>query len=339
LCALITAREKYTGFKINETGFSGFENLRVYCSSETHSSTEKAVKIAGFGIKNLVKIKTDDKQRLDTIELEKKIKKDIANGFKPVCVMTTMGTTSTTAIDPIDEIAKICKAYDLWLHVDAAFAGNALILPEYRWMSKGIEHVDSFVFNPHKWMFTNFDCSAYFVKDKDALIRTFTILPEYLKTKTQGMVNDYRDWGIALGRRFRALKLWFVIRNFGVQGIQERFREHIKLAEDLENKIREDEDFELTAQRTLNLVCFRFNPVSITDEEKLNKLNEILIHQLNDSGKLYLTHTKINGKYTIRFVIGQTYVSETHVNSAWEFIISTAKKIRIIPNGNINNTL
>ena len=324
LCALLTAREKFSNFTINKSGFQGNEKFRIYGSAETHSSIDKGVKIAGFGLDNLVKVQVDENQAMHAAALKKAIETDIKNGYKPLCVVATLGTTGTTAIDPIKSIAEICQEFNLWLHVDAAFSGSALTLPEYRWMADGLELADSFVFNPHKWMFTNFDCSAYFVNDKEALINTFTILPEYLRTKTTGTINDYRDWGIALGRRFRALKLWFVIRDFGVEGLQERLRHHIQLAENLEEKIIENEKFELMTKRNVNMLCFRFHPKEISDENKLNEINESLLHNLNATGNLFLTHTKIINHYTLRLVIGQTYVTREHVNKAWQLICSTA---------------
>ncbi|MCD4678525.1 MAG: hypothetical protein K8S18_21435, partial [Desulfobacula sp.] len=188
------------------------------------------------------------------------------------------------------------------------------------WMIEGIEKADSFVFNPHKWMFTNFDCSAYFVKDKEALIKTFSINPEYLKTKNEGEENNYRDWGIQLGRRFRALKLWFVIRNFGVEGLKEKIRFHISLAKEMEKKIIESENFEMVTPRTLNLLCFHYKPKDINNIDDLNRLNEDLLQKINASGKAFLTHTKLNGIYTLRMVIGQTNVTKDHVQKAWELI-------------------
>jgi aromatic-L-amino-acid decarboxylase len=326
LTAILTAREKYSAFKINDEGFVT-NKFRIYCSSETHSSIEKGVKIAGIGKKNLVKIKTDEQYRMDTQALNTAIETDIKNGLAPICIIATIGTTGSTAIDPLDKIAEIASTYNIWLHVDAAFAGTALILDEYRWMIKGIEKVDSFVFNPHKWMFTNFDCSTYFVKDKEALINTFSINPEYLKTKTAGQVNDYRDWGIQLGRRFRALKLWFVIRSFGLEGLKEKIRYHIALAESLESKILNHPDFELITPRTLNLICFRFKPKFVNDLAELNRLNERLLQKLNATGKIYLTHTKLNGKYTLRMVIAQTNVKEEHVNKAWDLLTEMSKSL------------
>lgn len=322
LVALLTAREKHSEFSINENGFDQ-NKFRVYCSAETHSSIEKGVKIAGFGKNNLVKVPVDSSFSMDVVALERFIFEDVDNGFIPLCVVATLGTTGSTAIDPLFEISKITRKYNTWLHVDAAFAGTALILDEYKWMIKGMEHVDSFVFNPHKWMFTNFDCSVYFVKDKEALIHTFSINPEYLRTNTAGKVNDYRDWGIQLGRRFRALKLWFVIRNFGVNGIREKLRKHIQLAEQFEQWILDSDDFEILTPRTFNLVCFRYKPHGFSDESKLNVFNEHLLQSLNNSGKVYLSHTKLNGKYTLRMVIGQTYVTEEHVEKAWQLIKET----------------
>jgi aromatic-L-amino-acid decarboxylase len=326
LAAIITAREKSTAFRFNEDGSPGVEKLRVYCSGQTHSSVEKAVKIAGFGRKNLVKVIVRDDYSMDPVALEKAITDDLKNGFTPCCVIATLGTTGTTAVDPLRKIGELCSKYGIWLHVDAALAGTALILPEFRWMTDGIEYVDSFVFNPHKWMFTNFDCTAYFVKDAGLLIRTFEILPEYLKTRTRGKVNDYRDWGVPLGRRFRALKLWLVIRMYGVNGLKEKVRNHIHIASVLAGKISGESDFEIMAPVNLNTVCFRYKPAGRSDEE-LNTINEELNHRLNDSGKIYLTHTKLNGNYILRMVTAQTNVTLGHVEKALELIKETARAI------------
>ncbi len=315
-----------TGSTLNETGFTGNENFRIYVSTETHSSIEKAVKIAGFGRRNLVKCNVREDLSLDPDDLRRRIAEDLRLGFTPLAVVATLGTTSTTAIDPLKEIAAVTREQDLWLHVDAALAGSALILPEYRQMIEGIEEADSFVFNPHKWLFTNFDCSAYFVKDKEALLRTFEILPEYLKTGTRGKVNDYRDWGIPLGRRFRALKLWFVIRSFGLKGLQEMIREHLRLAGWIREEVEKDPAFELMAPVPLNTVCFRYHP-GITDEEELDRINTLLLDKLNRSGKVYFTHTRVNGKYAIRFMIGQTHTREEHVKNAWKLIRETSREI------------
>ncbi len=326
LTALITARERASGMQINKRGFSANEKYRIYCSMETHSSIEKAVKIAGLGSNSLVKIAVDKDFRMNPGLLEKAIIEDIDNGYNPLSVIATLGTTGTTAIDPLEKIADISSRYKLWLHVDAALAGSALLLPEFRWMIKGIEGVDSFVFNPHKWLFTNFDCSAYFVKDPGLLIKSLEILPEYLKTKSRGKVNDYRDWGIPLGRRFRALKLWFVIRNFGVSGLQEKLRSHLRLTAKLQKMINESGDFEIMAPVPLNTICFRYHPAGEDNPELLDSLNEKLLQDINDSGKAYFTHTRLNGSFVIRFVIGQTNVSEKHVINAWNLIQGTIKR-------------
>ncbi len=329
IVALLTAREKLTNFSVNEIGFSGKDRFRVYCSPETHSSIEKGAKIAGIGRQNVVKVATDDLLAMRPDMLDEAIKKDLAAGYKPLAVVAAIGTTSTVAIDPLKAIGEICKKYNVWLHIDAAYAGTALLLPEYRWMMQGQELADSFVFNPHKWMFTHFDCSAYFVKDKEALLRTFEILPEYLKTATRGKVNDYRDWGIQLGRRFRALKLWFVIRSFGVEGLQQTLRRHINCATDFEQKVQAHPDFELVLPRSLNVVVFRYKPVAESDPEKLNALNEQLVKQLNASGKLFITHTKVKGTYCLRMVLGNTRLEQRHVEEAWEWINTTAKRLSL----------
>ncbi|RMG31830.1 MAG: aminotransferase class I/II-fold pyridoxal phosphate-dependent enzyme [Bacteroidetes bacterium] len=327
LIALLTARERATNFGSNASGFTADPPLRVYASTQTHSSIDKAVKIAGLGAENLVKVGVDEAFAMDPAALRQAVEADLAQGLRPCCVVATLGTTSSTAIDPLADIAAIARQYGLWLHVDAAYAGTALLLPEMRWMSRGMQHADSFVFNPHKWMFTNFDCSVYFVKDKELLIRTFEILPEYLKTQADAQVNNYRDWGIALGRRFRALKLWFVIRSFGLQGLQQRLRNHLQWARNQQQRIQAHPHFEIMAPMPLNLLCFRFHPPEVQDIAQLNALNEQLLHLLNDSGQAYFTHTKLNGNYVIRWVMGQTYLEERHVLQAWELLQQKAAEL------------
>jgi aromatic-L-amino-acid decarboxylase len=326
LAALITAREKMTGFASNREGLSITGKLRVYCSSQAHSSVEKGAGIAGFGRDNLVRIRVRDDFSIDPLALRNAIERDVVAGYVPCCVVATMGTTGTTAVDPLSAVGEICREKNLWLHVDGALGGTALLLPEMRWMADGMEYVDSFVFNPHKWMFTNFDCSAYFVRDAAALIRTFEILPEYLKTRTRGLVNDYRDWGIPLGRRFRALKLWAVIRSYGVEKLQEMIREHIRLAKMLAQNIATEKNFRLMAPVHLNTVCFRFQPEGMSDEEA-DRLNEKINHTLNDTGRIYLTHTTIEGRYVLRMVTAQTNVSEKHVLGGWKMIKECASAL------------
>lgn len=325
LVSLITAREVATGFRSNEEGVP--PNLRVYCSTETHSSIEKGMGVCGMGRNNLVKIGIDSKMRMDVSELESRIREDLESGLKPCAVVAAIGTTSTVAVDPLKEIAAICKKYGVWLHVDAAFAGTALLLPEYRWMIEGIEQADSFVFNPHKWMFTNFDCSVYLVKDAALLIKTFEILPEYLRTKTRGEVNDYRDWGVPLGRRFRALKLWFVLRSFGLEGIREKLRTHIRMNKRLSEALKMIEGMHLPLEPFLNFTCFRLQPDGVENAGTLNQLNEKLLEEINKGGGLFLTHTRIDGLYTLRMITGQTYVEESDVDKALEVIATAAGKV------------
>lgn len=327
LTALLTAREKFSDHKINKSGFKNHLNFRVYASSEAHSSVEKAVKISGIGSDNLVKISVNSDFSVDTDDLKNKIKKDIANGYKPLFVVATLGTTGCIAIDSIKEVGNICKENNIWFHVDAAYLGTALILPEYHYLIEGIENADSFVFNPHKWMFTNFDCSAYFIKNKSDLIKTFEMNPEYLKTQSDLLVNNYCDWGIPLGRRFRALKLWFVLRCFGVSGLQNKIREQIEFGKIFYEKISNESDFELLAPRTANTICFRYKPADTNDLYELNALNEKLMNELNASGKIYISHTKLNDIYTLRMIIAQTNVTLSHVNAAFELILKTARSL------------
>jgi aromatic-L-amino-acid decarboxylase len=325
LCAILTARENYNKTQlcaINQRGFSGQPVFRVYCSSETHSSIEKAVRIAGIGSENLIKIPTDAKFAMQPQVLAAAIEQDRAAGYVPLCVVATIGTTSSTAIDPVEEIGHICQKNHIWLHIDAAYAGTALLLPEYRHMAKGLEFADSYVFNPHKWMLTNFDCTAYYVKDKAALLRTFEIMPEYLKTPLDKMVNNYRDWGVPLGRRFRALKLWFVLRSYGAEGIQAILRQHMALAKQFEQWLLADGRFEIMAPVNLNLVCFSLKPTPEDTEESVNQKNSDLMAAINRTGRYFLTHTKLNGRYTIRAVFGQVNVEEKHVAGLWKLILS-----------------
>lgn len=327
LASILTAREKAGGYTTNTAGLTEAGPMTVYASAETHSSIEKDVKIAGIGEKNLRKIAVDENYAMVPERLEEAIIADKDAGLRPCCVVATIGTTGSTAIDPLRAIGEICRRQGVWLHVDAALAGSALVLPNMRWMIDGIEYVDTFTFNPHKWMFTNFDCSAYFVRDKEALLRTFEIHPEYLKTAEGRTVNNYRDWGVQLGRRFRALKLWFVIRNFGVDGITDRISSHIHMAQTLARNVDKAPDFERLAPTPLNTVCFRYHPKDMSDQDELNALNERILESINSTGEVYMTHTKLNGAYTIRFVVGQTNVEQRHVDEGWKIVTDTARRL------------
>jgi aromatic-L-amino-acid decarboxylase len=329
LVALLTAREAHTHYGINKSGFEGKGKFRVYTSEQAHSSVDKGVKIAGFGIENLVKIEVDDSFAIIPDALESAIKNDLEAGYIPLCVVSTIGTTSSTAVDPVRAIGEICAKYKCWHHIDASYSGAALLIPSMRWMSDGVELADSFVFNPHKWMLTNFDCSAYFVKDKKALISTFSILPEYLKTPQDHLVNNYRDWSIPLGRRFRALKLWFVIRSYGVDGLRKIIEDHINIGQWLKKEIEKERDFEILAPVPVNLICFRYHPVGVTDEGLLNTINTTLLEGLNQTGKILLTQTKLNDKYTLRFVSGNSNTSMEEVKKSWGMITDFARKIKI----------
>ena len=319
LSALLAARERATGFQTNQKGCDG--RLVAYTSTQAHSSIEKAVKIAGLGVKNLHLIEVDEGFAMLPEALARQIVSDRQAGFIPCFVSATVGTTSSNALDPLPEIGRICKEEGLWFHVDGAMSGTAALCPEYRFILNGLETADSFCFNPHKWMFTNFDCDCFFVADRAALINTFSILPEYLRNKASesGAVFDYRDWHIQLGRRFRALKLWFVLRYYGIEGLQYHVRQHIELAQSFARWVQGDDRFELAAPAPLNLVCFR---VKGSDEQ-----NQDLLEKLNQSGVLYISHTVLNGRYTLRFCVAQTNTEERHVVQAWEKIQETAALI------------
>ncbi|MDJ0685305.1 MAG: pyridoxal-dependent decarboxylase [Alphaproteobacteria bacterium] len=327
LCAILTARERATGWRGNEAGLRGLEKLTAYTSGETHTSTEKGIKIAGLGVENLRKLPVDSHFAVMPDALERMIVADIQAGFRPTIVVASLGATGVGAVDPLRAIGEICQRHGVFLHVDAAWAGSAWILPETRWMLEGIEFADSLVFNPHKWLFTNFDCAAHYVKDPEDLIRTLTILPEYLKSPEQGQVIDYRDWSVPLGRRFRALKLWFVIRSYGVSGLQEMVRRHIAWAADLESWIAADAEFELVAPRSLALVTFRYRPAGAVGEDALNRLNAALVARINDDGRIYLTQTLVGETYAIRFNIGQTWTERRHVEAGWAVVKDLAGRI------------
>jgi aromatic-L-amino-acid decarboxylase len=326
LVALLSAREHATGGAAGAEGLRESPPLAVYASTEAHSSVDKAVKLAGYGLGRLRRIPTDERYALRPELLDRAIAEDLAAGVRPACVVASVGTTSSTAIDPVAAIAEICRRHGIWLHVDAAYAGPAAIVPELRWILDGVEAADSVVLNPHKWLLTNFDCTAYYVRDPAALVAAFQASPEYLRTAYDPEVVNFRDWGIQLGRRFRALKLWFVLRSYGVEGLQTMIRRHVALARELEGWIRDDPAFELMAPVPLGLVCFRLRRTGLDDPE-LDDLNARLLARVNASRRVFLTHTRLGGRYAIRLVVGQRTTEWRHVEEAWRLLREAAKAL------------
>ncbi len=312
LCALLAARERATGSASNRQGCD--RRLVAYASSQAHSSIEKAVKIAGLGEENLRLIPVDDSFAMRPDALAAQVEQDRQAGRVPCFVCATVGTTSSNALDPLSEIGRVCSDHRVWLHVDAAMSGTAALCLEFRYIHNGLELADSYCFNPHKWMFTNFDCDCFYVAERKALIQALSVLPEYLRNRASesGAVIDYRDWQIPLGRRFRSLKLWFVIRHYGVQGLQHHIRRHVALAQQFAGWVAADARFELAAPAPLNLVCFRHRAG--------DAFNQTLLDHVNQNGRLYLTHTRLNDRFTLRLCVGQTHTESQHVERAWRVI-------------------
>jgi len=319
LCAMLAARERATSYVSNRRGCDG--RLVAYTSNQAHSSLEKAAMVSGIGEENLRLIEVDERFAMRPEALANRIEQDRQASLIPFFVSATVGTTSSNALDPLPEIGAICRDHNLWFHVDAAMSGTAALCPEFRHIQQGIELADSYTFNPHKWMFTNFDCNCFYVAERKALIDTLSILPEYLRNQAteSGAVFDYRDWHIPLGRRFRSLKLWFVIRHYGVEGLQYHVRRHVDLAQQFAKWVEGDDRFELAAPAPLNLVCFRYRG---GDES-----NQRLMESLNRSGDLYLTHTRLHDRFTLRFCVGQTNTTMRHVEQAWKRIQEEANKL------------
>ncbi len=319
LCAMLAARERATNYASNRRGCDG--RLVAYISGQAHSSLEKAAMVAGIGMDNLRLVEVDKSFAMQSDALKRKIAEDRRSGLVPFFVSATVGTTSSNAIDPLPSIGAICRDEDIWFHVDAAMSGTAALCPEFRFIQDGVELADSYTFNPHKWMFTNFDCNCFYVGDRKALIDTLSILPEYLRnTATEsGAVFDYRDWHIPLGRRFRSLKLWFVIRHYGIEGLQYHVRRHVEMAQNFAQWVRQDDRFELAAPAPLNLVCFRHRGG--------DECNQRLMDRLNQGGDLYLTHTRLEDRLTLRLCVGQTNTTERHVEHAWKRIQEEAGKL------------
>jgi aromatic-L-amino-acid decarboxylase len=316
LCAILAAREHATAGTSNRLGCD--RRLVAYASTETHSSVAKGIRIAGVGDQNLRVVPVDGAFAMRADELARSIDADRAAGLLPFFVCATVGTTSSHAMDPVRAIGEVCRARGVWLHVDAAMAGTAALCPELRGIQDGIELASSYCFDPHKWMFTNFDCTALWVADRRALIDALTITPDYLRNRASdsGEVIDYRDWHVPLGRRFRSLKLWFVIRHYGLEGLRDLVRGHVALAQELRSWIEADPRLEIAAPTPLNLVCFRHR---VGDAP-----TQAMLEALNASGRLYLTSTRLDGKLTLRMCVGQTQTERRHVETAWERIRAAA---------------
>ncbi len=327
LVALLSARERATDGASGRQGMEGGPGLTVYASAEAHSSIDKGVKLAGYGLDRLRRIPGDEAFALDPAALERAIQEDVASGLTPACVVASIGTTSSTAVDPVPVVAEICRRYGVWLHVDAAYAGSAAIVPELRGYFAGMDLADSVVLNPHKWLLTNFDCTAYYVRDRDALLSTFSLTPEYLRTVHDADVVNYRDWGIQLGRRFRGLKLWFVIRSYGVEGLRAVIRRHVGLAAELAGWVDQAPDFERMAPAPFGLVCFRYRPAGKSEQE-LDGMNQRLLAEVNATRRVFLTHTRLGGRYVIRMAIGQRATEREHVVQAWELVRVAAANLR-----------
>jgi aromatic-L-amino-acid decarboxylase len=326
LLALATAREARADLQIRTKGMAGrvdLPPLRVYASSQAHSSVDKAVITLGIGQANLVRLPVDKEFRLIPQALASAIEGDRSAGMLPVAVVATLGTTSTGSVDPLSDIAAICARENLWLHVDASYAGSAAILPELRHIFDGIQGADSLVVNPHKWLFTPQDCSAFYTRHPDTLRRTFALVPDYLRTAEGDEVVNLMDYGIQLGRRFRALKLWMVIRAFGVEGIGRRLRQHIDLARQFADWLADAPDWELAAPQRFSLVVFRYAPAHLTEEQR-NEANRRILECVNRSGKVFLSHTVLDGRFLIRLAIGNLRTAERHLRTAWTLLREAA---------------
>ncbi|MEP6491963.1 MAG: pyridoxal-dependent decarboxylase [bacterium] len=328
MLALAAAREARPDLEIRQRGMAGradLPRLRVYASQHAHSSVDKAALTLGFGLENVVKVEDDDSFRMRPEALAAAIADDRATGYLPLACVATVGTTSTSSIDPVPAIAAICRREQVWLHVDAAYGGALAVVPEYRYILDGVEEADSLVVNPHKWLFTPFDCSVFFIKRPEVLKRAFSLVPEYLVTREQDDVVNYMDYGVQLGRRFRALKLWMIIRAFGTDGLAERLREHCALARTFAGWVEASSDWRVTAPVPFSLVCFRYAPHGMSDAD-CDVKNEAIMHAVNETGQVFLSHTKLHGRFTLRLAIGNIRTEEHHVALAWRLLNEAAAR-------------
>lgn len=322
LVALTAAREA-AGLNTRELGLSGQPPLVMYLSEEAHSSVEKAGLVLGIGRRFIRRIPADEQFRMRVDALEAAIREDLAASRKPFAVTATVGTTSATAVDPVPEIARVCRRYGLWLHVDAAYAGSAAVAPEFRWALEGCELADSLTANPHKWFFTPIDCSALFTRRPEDFQRAFSLVPEYLRTGHKD-VTDLMDYSFQLGRRFRALKLWFVFRYFGTEGIAARIRQHCAMAREFAAQVDAHPQMERLAPVNFSVVCFRVRPPHVAEEEELERLNAAVLEGVNSAGRVYLSHTKLKGKYALRLAVGNLGTTRRHVQTAFEEVCRVA---------------
>lgn len=298
--------------------------FRIYTSDQAHSAAEKAAIALGIGEENVIRVSSDDEFRMDVNSLGQSISQDRQKGFQPIAVVATVGTTSTASVDPIPEVAKICQEEEIWLHIDAAYGGGFAMVPEYEWVSKGWDMADSIVINPHKTVFVPLDFSVLYVRDLERLRRVFTLVPEVLRGDTIEGEKNYMDYGIQLGRRFRALKAWVIWRSLGRAGVVARLREQIRLANLFADWVKQDDRFELSARVSMGVVCFRFIDSS---KNKLDKLNSDIVEQINASGRAYLTQTKLRGRTVMRIGLGNVLTTEEHLRKGWEIVQETANKL------------
>jgi aromatic-L-amino-acid decarboxylase len=325
LYALTAAREAIPGLHIRQQGMSGraeVPRLRYYASQEAHSSVEKAGIVLGVGQDGLRKIGVDGSFRMDVAQLERAIEEDLAAGWRPFAVVATVGTTSTTSVDPVPHIADVCERYGLWLHVDGAYGGSAAVDPSMRWVLDGCERADTLIVNPHKWLFTPIDCSVFYTRKPDIVKAAFSLIPEYLRNteSADDAVPNLMDYGTSLGRRFRSLKLWMVMRYFGQEGLAARIHEHIRLGQLVAQWVSESPDFELVAPTPFSTVCFRAHPRGVDNEAQLEALNERIMNAINATGCFFLSHTKLHGMFTIRIAIGNLRTTEQDIHDLWEAI-------------------
>ncbi len=327
MLALTAARERLD-LDIREKGLAGRDGvpiLRVYCSEQAHSSVDKGAITLGFGHENVVHIPTDDAFRMRPEALATAIADDRKRGFLPTAVIATIGTTSTTSIDPVPAIADICERENVWLHADGAYGGSIGVCPEFRHYLAGADRADSMVVNPHKWLFTPMDCSVLWVKDRALLKRAFSLVPEYLVTSEADDVVNLMDYGVQLGRRFRSLKLWMVMRSFGTEGLAARIREHVSLAQEFGGWVEAEPGWEIMAPHPFSLVCFRYAPEGL-DEAQINALNQRIMDDVNATGEAFLSHTKLRGKFVLRLAIGNIRTEHKHVQKTWQLLQEAAAR-------------